>query len=105
MRPSCSRSCPGPLLLARVDLVGPPEAPTVIELELIEPDLFLGLGDGTIIFTHTTIDPPLEGRGLGSALAAYVLDDARARGLSVVPECAFIAAYIDRHPEYADLVS
>jgi uncharacterized protein len=32
------------------------------------------------------------------------LDDMRARGLKVAPVCPFVAAYIRRHPEYADLV-
>lgn len=64
-----------------------------------------GLGDSVITFTHTKIDPGLEGRGLGSFLAEWVLTDARRRRLSVVPECPFIAAYIARHPEFADLVA
>jgi len=58
-----------------------------------------------IIFFHTEVDPAFEGRGVGSRLARAVLDDARARGLRVTPKCPFIAAYIRRHPEYADLVS
>ena len=37
-------------------------------------------------------------------LVSGVLDDIRARGLEVVPLCPFAAAYIRRHPEYADLV-
>jgi len=58
-----------------------------------------------IIFVHTVVLPEFEGRGFGSRLAAGALDDARARGLSVVPRCPFIAAYIRGHPAYADLVS
>jgi hypothetical protein len=60
---------------------------------------------GRIIFTHTEISPDYEGRGLGSRLAAGALDDVRSRGLLVTPLCPFIAAYIGRHPEYADLVA
>ena len=59
---------------------------------------------GRIIFVHTEIDPAHEGRGLGSALARGALDAARERGEPVVPLCPFIAAYIERHREYADLV-
>jgi len=62
------------------------------------------LEPGRIVFTHTEIDDAFEGQGVGSALAAAALDDARARGLRVVPQCPFIAGYIDRHPAYADLV-
>lgn len=57
-----------------------------------------------IIFTHTEIDPVFEGRGVGSRLAMFGLDDARSRHLHVVPSCPFIAAHIKSHPEYADLL-
>jgi hypothetical protein len=59
---------------------------------------------GVITFTHTEIDPAREGQGLGSTLARAALDDARAAGLRVRPRCPFVRAYIERHPEYADLV-
>lgn len=56
------------------------------------------------VFTHTEIDPAFEGRGLGSALARGALDEVRAAGRSAVPLCPFIKAYIDKHPEYQDLL-
>lgn len=56
-----------------------------------------------IVFTHTEVDPAHEGRGVGSALARAALDDARARGLEVMPLCPFVKGWIQRHPEYADL--
>lgn len=58
-----------------------------------------------ITFTHTVVDDAFEGQGVGSALARTALDEAREAGLAVVPQCPFIARWIDRHPEYADLVS
>lgn len=61
--------------------------------------------DGVRTFTHTEVDPSHEGEGLGSRLAAGALDDTRARQLGVAPVCPFIAAYIERHPDYADLVA
>jgi uncharacterized protein len=63
------------------------------------------LRPGVITFTHTVVEPEWEGRGVGGALARAALDDARARGLRVVPRCPFIAAWIRRHREYADLVA
>ena len=59
---------------------------------------------GVIVFLHTEVDPNYEGRGLGSQLATQALDEVRARGLRVVARCPFIAAYIRRHREYADLL-
>ena len=60
---------------------------------------------GRRVFTHTEIDPAFEGQGLGSRLAAFALDETRAERLHVVPLCSFIAAYIERHPEYRELVA
>ena len=62
------------------------------------------LEPGRVVFTHTEIDPAFEGQGLGGKLAAAALDAVRARGLAIVPQCPFIAAYVRRHPEYQDLV-
>ncbi len=59
---------------------------------------------GVRVFTHTQVEPAFEGRGLGSRLAEAALDATRAAGLRVVAECPFIASYIERHPDYADLV-
>ena len=63
------------------------------------------LRDGRVIFAHTEVDSAFEGHGLGSSLARGALDDVRNRGLQAVPLCPFIAAYIERHPEYQDLVA
>jgi predicted GNAT family acetyltransferase len=60
--------------------------------------------DGRTVFTHTEVDDAFEGRGVGGELARAALDDVRARGERAVPMCPFIAAWIDRHPAYADLV-
>jgi uncharacterized protein len=57
-----------------------------------------------IAFTHTEVDPSCEGRGFGSKLAEAALDDARAKGLTVLPLCPFIAHYVDQHPEYEELL-
>ena len=60
---------------------------------------------GRLVFTHTQVDPRFEGQGVGGALASAGLDDVRAQGLLAVPQCPFIARYIERHPAYADLVA
>ncbi len=59
---------------------------------------------GVITFIHTVVPEALAGRGIGSILATHVLDDARANGEKVIPQCPFIAAYIRRHQQYQDLV-
>ena len=63
------------------------------------------LDDDRIVFLHTEVDSGLEGMGVGSRLAKGALDDVRRRGLKVVPRCPFIAAWLTRHPDYADLLA
>jgi predicted GNAT family acetyltransferase len=58
-----------------------------------------------IVFTHTEVPEAFEGRGIASQLARFALDDARARGLAVIPSCPFIANYIQHHAEYQPLVA
>ena len=58
-----------------------------------------------IVFTHTEVPPPLEGKGLAAKLAHMALDFARANHLRVVPLCPYVASYIRRHAEFQDLVS
>ena len=59
----------------------------------------------TIVFTHTVVKPEFEGRGLGTRLAKAVLDDAVARGETIVPVCPFITAYLRTHSGYEASVS
>ncbi|WBH15165.1 GNAT family N-acetyltransferase [Sphingomonas radiodurans] len=58
-----------------------------------------------IVFTHTTVPPAIEGRGVASKLIRAALDSARDQRLKVVPQCAFVAGFIRKHPEYRDLVA
>jgi predicted GNAT family acetyltransferase len=62
--------------------------------------------DGEVwVFVHTEIDDRFEGQGLGSKLIAGALDDARSRRIRIKAECPFVASFLERHPEYADLVA
>ena len=63
------------------------------------------LEEGAITLVHTEIAPAFEGRGLGNVLVAGALEDIRSRGLRLHPLCPFVAAYIRRHPEDADLLA
>jgi uncharacterized protein len=58
-----------------------------------------------VVFSHTEVEPALEGRGIASRLARRALEDARERGLRVVPACSFFRVYLRRHPEDADLLA
>lgn len=60
---------------------------------------------GVRTFVHTVIDDDYEGHGLGGKLARAALDDVRSRGLTVIARCPFVSGYIDRHPEYRELLA
>jgi uncharacterized protein len=62
------------------------------------------LRDGTFVLVHTEVPPTLGGRGLASRLARAGLELARSRGARVMVKCPFVSTYVERHPEYQDLI-
>ena len=60
---------------------------------------------GARVLVHTEVPEEAEGHGIGDALVRGALDDLRARGLKLVPLCPFVAAWLERHPDYGDLVT
>ncbi|GAA0323117.1 GNAT family N-acetyltransferase [Psychrobacter aestuarii] len=56
-----------------------------------------------LVYDHTIVPDAIGGRGIGSALVAHALDYARSENKKVVPQCPFVASYIEKHPEYKDL--
>lgn len=60
---------------------------------------------GTLDLLHTVVPPESRGRGHGSAIVEEVLGYARDQGLRIVPSCPFVAAYVRKHPEHADLAA
>jgi hypothetical protein len=63
------------------------------------------LESGVLHMTHTVVPEEVEGRGIGSKLVRGALDNIRTRGLKVDPVCPFVRSFIERHPEYRDLVA
>jgi len=53
---------------------------------------------------HTEIPDALRGSGVASTLAQTALDWARDHHLKVDVVCPFVAAFLETHPEYSDLV-
>jgi predicted GNAT family acetyltransferase len=59
----------------------------------------------TLVFTHTLVPDEIGGRGVGTTLIRGALDSVRAQHLKIVPRCSFVAGFVQKHPEYSDLVS
>ena len=62
------------------------------------------LGPDRVVFLHTKVKPEFEGRGVGSRLAKFAVEDVRGRGLRITPVCPFIRAYLKRHREFDSIV-
>ncbi|SCG70701.1 GNAT family N-acetyltransferase [Micromonospora humi] len=85
------------------------ENPAKHRFEILVDDALAGFSaylprGEVLVFTHTEVDDRYQGQGVGAALVRGMLDQIRERGGRVVPRCPFVAAFIERHPEYADLV-
>ena len=62
------------------------------------------LSPPNLMITETLVPEKLEGQGIASRLAKHVIEDARERGLLILPVCTFFSAYFQKHPENADVV-
>ena len=60
--------------------------------------------DDGLVLVHTEVEEAFKGQGIGSKLAAATLDDIRSRGLRIQLMCPFVRSYVERHPEYQDLI-
>ncbi|SMO70875.1 GNAT family N-acetyltransferase [Paracoccus laeviglucosivorans] len=60
-------------------------------------------GPGIIVADHTYAPPAMRGTGAAGAMMRRLIEDARNRGLRIVPACSYVRAQFDRHPEWAEL--
>jgi predicted GNAT family acetyltransferase len=63
------------------------------------------LEGNVLAIDHVFVPEAVGGRGIAAALTKAALDTARAEGWRVVANCPYAAAYVARHPAYADLLS
>ncbi len=57
------------------------------------------------VLTHAEVPVALRGAGVGAQLVGGALDLVRARAEKVVPRCPYVALFIRRHAQYADLLA
>src|SRR5882757_558348 len=63
------------------------------------------LAPSRVIITHTETPRALRGRGIASELVKGALELIRADGLKVVAGCGFVVDYLQKHPEFSDLMA
>ena len=62
------------------------------------------LVDGdSIIMTHVGVPYEFRGHGVAGVITKAGLEYAKAKSLRVIPMCSYVAAYIRRNPQYAEL--
>jgi predicted GNAT family acetyltransferase len=66
---------------------------------------YYAISDGVITFIHTEVPPELGGKGIASRLIRGALDQVRADGLKVIPQCPFVKAFIEKNANYQDLLA
>ena len=55
------------------------------------------------IAEHTLVPPELAGRGIAAKLVEALIQDARAQGFRIIPQCSYVEAAFARHPDWADV--
>ncbi|MET0931648.1 MAG: GNAT family N-acetyltransferase [Aeromicrobium sp.] len=58
-----------------------------------------------VVFPHTEVFQQFEGQGLGSQLVGGALDDIRVRGKKIIAKCPYVARFVEKHADYADLLA
>jgi uncharacterized protein len=85
------------------------DAPERSRYEILVDRTFAGFThyqpyEGSLVFDHTVIKDAFAGQGLASKLVRATLDDVRARKSRIVPLCEYISGWLEKHPDYDDLV-
>lgn len=75
-----------------------------LEEEMVAVAHFVDQGGLTVV-PHTEVAPTRRGQGIGAVLVGGVLDDLRARGQQVVPQCWYVRQFIEEHPDYSELIA
>ncbi|HSG33581.1 MAG TPA: GNAT family N-acetyltransferase [Sphingomonadaceae bacterium] len=58
---------------------------------------------GHRVALSTYVPPELREHGIAFKLVTAMIEDARLEGFKIVPQCSYVAAKFDQHPEWAEL--
>ncbi len=59
---------------------------------------------GVLDLYHTLVPRADRGKGAGRTLVREAMEYARAHRVHIIPTCPYVAAWIERHPEFEALV-
>lgn len=57
-----------------------------------------------MIIVHTGVPDAIGGRGIAGELVRAAFEFARSQGWHVRPKCSYAAGWVERHPEYNQLL-
>ena len=77
----------------------------LLEIDGHEAELVYRLRGDRLVLIHTGVPEELGGRGLGGVLVKAALARAVAEGLTLVPECPFARAWLEKNPDEAATVA
>jgi predicted GNAT family acetyltransferase len=84
---------------------GPSKGRYVFRADGAEAEMtFSKAGAKLVIIDHTEVPDAFRGQGVGQAMVARAVADARAQAKHILPLCPFAAAQFRRHPEWADVL-
>jgi predicted GNAT family acetyltransferase len=66
---------------------------------------YTAVGPGVLDLYSTYVPAADRGRGVAARLVEAALAHARSEGLRIIPSCWYVAQWVRRHPEHADLLS
>lgn len=58
-----------------------------------------------VIIDHTGVPDAMRGMGVGKALVARIVEDAREKGFRIVALCPFAKATFERNPGWRDVLA
>ncbi|WP_454830486.1 GNAT family N-acetyltransferase [Pseudoxanthomonas wuyuanensis] len=77
----------------------------VTQVEGHQAELVYARQQSQLVIEHTGVPAAIAGRGIAGELVKAALEFARSSALKVVPACSYAATYIQRHPQYRDLLA
>ncbi|BDQ03275.1 GNAT family N-acetyltransferase [Ignavibacterium sp.] len=76
----------------------------VINIDGLDSFVEYSLNEKEMNLYHTYTPPQLRGKGLAEKVVRAAIEYAKENSLKVIPSCSYVAVFMQRHPEYSELL-